>query len=1095
MVTLRGRLMDEALAGRLEREEIVASRLYRFARAVGTAYLDGDVRKGGIIDLPPPCDVLPATAAAADAKIAAQDPSLKALVNAIKTDGQTALRRDAAALCRDMSLLQWWALFGDFEIGLQRRLGEDSAEQPKKGFFSKPRVESTNARHFREGRVELTRGAGDPDPNTLHPIAWYVKCVSVPVWSPYIDGRAVGEVLALHGTGGWKTWLDVLFEFYDAVTSATAARFVSSLSLGTPNGKQPLAAADFAKCVSESARVFGLPSDGGRQSVPEISFSPCGAWPTEEPSVCLRHATHSVSRRVLPIFMHARPLAYVRSLIEQPSLPPRISELMRQADNSWPEHDALGSWLTHEIREPTRQVANALAAIGGFLGRSMGASADRSTGFSEGTFVLHLQRVLKRCGVAVVKSETASRRLANRFPQSGRWALSINAGSITIPFGETMTVTCPALLCDAIDRYDQFVWSCATLADLSCKPAWTEAKEAFRVAGAWGEQWEHVKSQLLDLPQEPPVSQLLDSFLAVRAICLRLEQSLRKLQALDKPSSLAHETLHATTRLRGVVAALLHLAGESVNDACGDFYPPRVVDGDLAGDVDIGKWLDDPWWYGGGRARRRCDVNVRDSRTDATHVEEDLAAIGRIFTLFLPFATPADEKLIVRTNALIWSGDQAPPGYAQIIHECVRRPVQHAIRNRGEIDFAAALDQLRNRFAADGDAESFHEMVERAIHGDSSASACLSILRSDSRSHLECFPDVRECNGQWTVSPPSPTDSELAFRFSEKPRGEQIQIRFATSRDKAKRVISRGPADGTGLQALARRIREWCKDLPESLQLHARNIEVRSDRHSLFSEPLTKGIEGAATILQWIAQPGRGGSTVTLSAAQRDEGFQRLKAWLTAAGAKVEPETWASDLGSDSIPAEAQESPAEFHAHIPEGRIVVKGFGILDHAAGTSFGDFQGCRSAGPPPQRYQKLLSLGESPGGERLVTWLRRTPDKKLQGKEPYRSDVYELYSILSQTLYRRETGSVPEWDLPSAVCDAARNLVEQWYESEFDCEAFPKEKDKVEVYTDIEKSAIKNLEPGEIEGGLVRVVVRGFRSKTGKILAARVYKEPES
>jgi len=1080
--------MDDALAVRLERERAVAHRLYRFVRAVRTACLDVDVRKETIIDLPPPCVVLPATIAVSDAKLAAQDPSLKALVSAIKTDGQVAAPRDAAALGRDMSLLQWWALFGDFEVGLQRRLGEASTEQPKKGLWSKPRVESTNASHLREGRVELTRGTGDPDPNTLHPIAWYVKYARV------VDGRAVAEALAIHGTGGWKTWPDALLEFYDAVTHAAAKRFVATLVLPASKDAPPLNASEFAKKLSDSARDLGLRPEVAGDSAGEIVISPCGAWPTEEPSVCLRHATHNGGRHVLPIFMHARPITYFRSLVEQPSWPPRISELMGQADNSWPEHDALGSWLAHEIREPTRQIADALAAIGGILGRSLAASTDRTAGFPDGKFVLNLQRVLKRCGVVVVESGTASRRLANRFPQDGRWALSINAGTIKVSLGEAKKATCPAPLCDAIDRYDQFVWACATLADISGKADWIEAKEAVLGAGAWGEQWEQVKGQLLDLPQEPTVSQLVDSFHAVRTICLRLERSLRKLRASDKPSSLAHETLHATSQLRDVVAALLRLAGDNVDDACGDFYPPRIVDGDLAGDVDIGKWLDDPWWYGGGVARHKCDVKVRGSRTDAVHVEEEIAAIGRTFTLSLPFATPADEELIARTSALIWTGDQVPPGYAQIIHECLRTPFERAIRSRSKIDFSGAFDQLTNRFAANGDADRFHEMVDRAIRGEGSASACLSILRSDSRSAIKCFPDVSECDGKWTLQAPRPTDTELSFRFSEKPRNETIQITFATSRDKAKRSISRGPENGTGLQPLARRISEWCKDLPESLRINANNILRRSDRHELFGEQLTKGIESAAAILQLIAQSGAEGSAVALSAAQRDEGFQRLKAWLTAAGGKVEPETWSSDLGAESIPTEAQESPAEFHAHVPDGRIVVKGFRILGDPAGATFGDFQGCRSAGPPPQHYQKLMSLGERPGGERLVAWLRRTPGKKLQGHETYRSDVYELYSILSQTRYRRQKGTVPEWDLPSDVCDSARNLVEQWYVGVFDCQAFP-EKETVEIYKDIDKSEIKNLEPGEIEGGLVRVVARGFRYKTGKILEARVYKEPES
>ena len=614
-------------------------------------------------------------------------------------------------------------------------------------------------------------------------------------------------------------------------------------------------------------------------------------------------------------------------------------------------------------------------------------------------------------------------------------------------------------------------------------------------AGAWGAQWEHVKGQLLDLPREPTVSQTADSFHAVRAICLRLEQSLRNLRSPDKPFTLAHEMLLATGRLREVVAALLRLAAANVDDAGGDFYPPRIVDGELVGDVDLGKWLDDPWWYGGGGGQRKCDSKVRGSRTDGVYVEEDPAAIGKIFTLSLPFATPADEALIACPGALIWSGDQAPPGYAQILHDCLSRPVQHAIRKRGKIDFSIALDQLRNRFAADGDADRFHEMVERAIRGDSSASACLSILRSDSRSDIKCFPEISKCDGKWTLQEPRPTDTELAFSFSEKPRGETIQIRFATSRETAKRVISRGPDEGTGTQASARRVKEWCQDLPKSIKLHAKDIVVQSDRHELFDEPLAKGIEAAAAILQLIAHPETEGSAVALSAAQRDEGFQRLKAWLTDAGGKVVPETWSSDMGADSIPAEAQATPAEFHAQVQEGRIVVKRFGVLNHIAGTRLGDFQGCRSAGPPPQHYQKLLSLGEAPGCELLVGWLRRTPEKKLQGREPYRADVYELYSILSRGYYARQLGKTPEWDLPAVVFDSARTLVQEWYEGAFDCEAFPKEKDRVEVYTDIDKSEIKNLEPGEIEGGLVRVVIRGFRSQTGKVIPARVYKEPQS
>jgi hypothetical protein len=1088
--------MDDALQVCLERERAVAARLYRFAKAVRAAYLEEASQQVTVFDLPSPSDGDSLKNAEADAKIALQDPSLKALVDAIRADGQTTVPLPGAARRQDMWLLQWWALLGDFEIALQRRLGAGSSSQQQRRFFPKPRNVSTNARYFREGRVELTRGTGDPGPNALHPIAWYVQCVSAPVWTPYIDGRAVGEVLVLYGTGGWQKWHDVLFEFYDAVTHAASRRFVTSMGLRAFDGTHALPVADFAKSISESARVFGLPSQSPRAPAAEIVLSSSLDWPSEEVSLCLRPALQSDNRCIRPIVMTARPVAYVRSAGKRKDWGARTQELIRQADSSWPEHEAIGRWLAHEMRNPTRLVADALAAIGGVLTRSLGDPSDRTGAFTEEAFLLRLQGCLNRGGVAVIESETASRRLAIRSRLHGRWNLSIDGGSITIPLGQTQKVTCPLAMSDAIERFDQVAWSCAMLAAISNVPAWIEARDVLLSADGWAEKWECVKGQLLDLSQEPSDSQLIDSFHALRAICLRLDNALTRNGASVKPSSITSEIhRHARIRLRELVATILGLTGGQPHATRGGLYPPRITGGELAGDVDVGKWLDDPWWYGGESVRHPSHVSLRPSQQGVMHVEENVAAIGMAFIISIPFASSADEALSACPGALIWTRDPPPPRYLRMIHECLRTPVQHALRQQSTIDFSLGLESLSKRFAADDGANHFHEMIQLATNGDETASACLSALRSDSRFGLPCFPEVIESDGKWTIRAPRPSDAELAFRFSDTPRNETIQIRFAISRDKAKRLVSRGPQDASGLQALAGRIMEWCKDLPDSLQLHAKKVMKRSDRHEMFGEPLAKGIEEAAAILQLIARSGERNAAVKLAVAQRDDGFQKLKAWMNAAGVQVEPDTWSSDLGSDSVPSEATESPAEFNAVVPEGRVVVKEFGVLNRNTATRFGAFQGCRSAGPSPPHYDKLLSLGDSPGGERLTNWLRRVPAKKLQGHEPYRSDVYELYSIISQSRYRRELGSPPEWDLPSNVLDNARLLVEQWYEGEFECEAFPKEKEIVEVYSDIEKAEIRNLAPGEIEGGLVRVVVKGFKSKTGKILPARVYKEPVS
>jgi hypothetical protein len=1092
--------MDEALAERLAQERAAAVRLYRFAKAVRTAYLDEDAKTGSPIELPPPCDGLSATRNDADAKIAGQDPSLKALVNAIKADGEASLGGESVATRRDISLLQWWALFGDFEIGLQRRLGdESSAERSKWRPFSGQRKASTSASHFKEGRVELVRGAGDAGPKSLHPIAWYLQSNA----TGKVDGRSVGELLLLHGTGGWSTWLDVLCEFYDAVTHAAARTYATSWipPASSPPGDSAFAkrSAELAKKITDSARDLGINlSESRGQAADEIVFSPCGTWPNEEAVVCLRPALHNGSRRITPISMRARPVAYARMPGEQTSWNSRVSELIRQADDSWPEHESFGKWLAQAMMDPTRQVAEALGATGCFLGRSLVAAADRVSGLSEDKFLLNLRNVLKRGGAAIVDSETSSRRLATRSARDGRWALSIDAGALTIPLGVAAKSTCPSQLLDAIDRYDQCVWASATIAEISRNPVWGEAMEAFLASGAWGEPWERVKGQLLDLPDEPASSQIAEVFHSLRKMSLRLEQALSKHEPSGTGSTSAPDTLLARNLLRDVVGVVLRMPGGNGRDVRCDFWPPRLVDGPSAGDVDIGKWLEDPWWYGGESGQFQCDFKVVASRRDVVRILEDIAGVGRSFTVSLPFATEADETLSACPGALIWSDGGSPPGYARTIHECLRTPVQHAIRNRLKIDFSAALEQLRNRFAT-SDADRFHEMVELATDGDSRASACLSMLQSDKRLGLVCYPEVSECGGKVTLPPPSPADSILKFQFDASPRGETIEVHFATSRDKAIRTVSRGPKDPTGLQTLAFSIREWRRTLSDALQRDLKNITneimAGSDRREMFGEPLTKAIAAAGSLLQVIAQSGNEDAAATFPAAQRDDGFQRVKAWLSAAGAQVEPDAWSCEQGADSMPAEAQESAPEFNAHVPQGRVVVKGFGLFDRTTGTRVSRVQGCRSAGPPPRHYQKLLSLGDAPGGERLVAWLRRLAEKKLQGHEPYRSDVYELYSILSVGRYRRETGAAPEWDLQSDVFASARDLVEEWYEREFDCEAFPKEKDIVEVYSDIEKSEIRNLTPGEIEGGLVRVVVRGFKSRTGKILQARVYKEPLS
>lgn len=1061
------------------RERLAAVRLYRFARAVQEAFLDENYSRVARLQLPPPFSITSDNCSAADKKLALKDPSLQTLVKSISQDRDVSDPSANGGMQRDLSLLHWWSQFGDLEIGLQRILGEVSG-QPQ--WWARTRQPRPSSRLFEKGRLELTRPPGTPGGHAMHPIAWYVHFAATDDWSSCVDSGGVGEALGLYSKGGWQTWHDVLCEFYDAVTRAVCTRFASRTAYLASDRTPSFSGGDLARSIFESARRLAPSGQSTQRPLGEVVLSPYGTWCNEEPRVVLRVAAESCSG-VVPIVMYARARAYVRSLGKR--FGGRYADVIQRAELWWPEDDAFGTWLAQGMRHPTHQVAEALAAVGRFFGQSLAASSNRNKEFSEDRFLRNVQDVLTRCGVGLFATQSASRRLATSREGGGVWAIGIDEDKCTIPFGVATKATCPLPLLDAIDRYDQLAWAYATVADVSGAASWTTAKGVLSSAGGWGEEWERVKGELLDLPPEPAVREVADVLKAVRQVCLRLEEVLRRNEALDGKFNDGPNLGISARHLRDLSGVLLRLPGVNTPDATGCFGPPRIADGVHAGDVDVAKWLDDPWWYGGRSSVGAYAVEILGRRDDAAYVKEDMAAVGQAFTLSLPGATAADQSLIACPGFLIWTNSEPPPSYVKIIHEHLRPTVQHAIRHGGSIDLSAALEQLRTYFAADGGKDRFHEMVSMAaVRKDPVASACLSALRSDERFALTCFPEVSEHDGKWVLRPPSPSDTEVEFCFHEKPGNDTTKIKFATTREKAKRVVSRGPADAMGLQATAERLIQWCEVLPDSPRLKASRIMELSDRHELFGEPLDNGIEIATALLAVVVKASDAGESATLSASQCDDGFQKAQAWLDAAGVCVEPANWRCWQGVDSIPSQAHESPTDFHPHVPEGSIVVKRFRSSDQRSGSEIHPFEGHRSAGPPPAQYLELLALGRAHNAEEFLAWLQRVPGLLLKDKDDYKINIHLLYSHVSRGYHDRVMGRAPEWDLPKEFFQAAASLFEKWYEEAFECEAFPKD-EYLEAYEGgVSKDEMRSVKFGEaIHPGLVQVVVKGFRTRRTK------------
>lgn len=1090
--------MDDTLAKCLVREKAIAVRLYWYARAVQAVHLEDEFRADTATDPPPPCGVA-AGPLPGELDKAAQDPSLNALVDLLTKLPQGNMQMGPVGGSKDIALLYWWATFGDFEIRLKRRLPDESLERPQRRLFARARKESTNAKHFENGRRKLTGGLETP----LHPIAWYVKYAADSNGPPRIDSGAVGEAIGLHATGGWRTWQDVLVEFYDAFTRAASLRFASALAMsGAPDGRHD--PGPFAQSPGEMAGDLGLVLEAAEPTGRGIELAPCGSWPVRLGRMPVRQAARVANRRIIPISASARPRAYldVARLVQDKTV--RGSELIKQATDAWPEQEPFGDSLAREMRQPTQRSADAVAAIAGLLTRALQPDADVPRGFTEKDFLRELRTTLQRGGVDIVASESSSRLIPARFGCDGAWAVRIPGLAEPVSIGTVCEASCPGVLFDAIDRCDQYVWSCVTVAAVSGDGEWGDAKTNLQKAGVCGEPWERVKAQLLGLQRQPSAEHIVRAFYPLREIYLSLRRRRAKLkpEAIKRNAELLLRIMSESTHLLlQVMQATLRFVGDDVNDVRGGLYPPRHLEGDRAGDVDVAKWLDEPWWSRGPEAACRVDVRLGSA---GVKVDERFEESGRSLTLSIPFATEADETLCTRSGALLWLAAGQPPDFVKAIHDCLGGAVKKAIESGSAVDFTEALAILKTHFSSRAGSDAFHAMVDLATRrGDDApngllayATACWTALRADPRGDFPCFPEVEQTDGVWRLKPPSRWDKELSWSFSPEPPGTLLQVRYAGIARDACRVLSRGPIEQAGLQGLAAAVDHWCASLPESprLQLgqYAEEVVRCSDLHQTFGESLDSGIQAATELLGVIARADAGTATISLSETNADDGFAALKAWLDAADIIVEPEGWSAGTGASVTPEGGEKLPAEFNDLIPEGNVLVRTFGVVSRDAGTRFSVFGGGRSAGPQPANYRELLTIADAPGGERFLEWLRQMPEKRLKGADAFRSHLYDLYYKISMAHYARLKGTEPEWELTTDVLARAKQGLEEMYETTFECTAFPKEQDVVKVYHDVQPDEVSLQGAGQLEADEVRVAVRGFRSKGKVVSKARVFKE---
>jgi hypothetical protein len=993
-----------------------------------------------------------------------------------------------------MHLLGWWAIYGDFEAWLSGLI--DRTPIPKRRrIFPIGRSEDGSE------RVPLAklRNAALGDRQD-HPLAWYCWCKDR--WSDSLNARGVRHELLLHGLGWYRTADDIRMEFFDAVTRALiVGRLVASAFREGGQGMESTAPeSDFL----EAMHRFGVQlteTDDRRDDA--VVLRPAVAWDpiknSKQLRTCVRRATVSAGNRITPsISVHVRPRLVLDTIAQTQKCSASLRDLAKQASECWPYRVDVGKWLSGVIDFPTVQVCEVLRTLSGLIVLCAEARASSSNdGLLDSKLVDELLS-LDSIGVAwTQESELGLRmipwRAINRNPLSV--VLHVEGRARPIEVGRSgRAASCGHNLFCVIAAYDSHAWAVATIAEMSDSThgsGFVAITEAVRKSGGWGEEWETLKNELLATPATGAAGVLVTLYPRVRSIALLWRKYASNAASHKAEQPLVDALSRHLDELQGVIVAAI---SKDSQDASAKLSPPRLVDEGRAGEVDLDGWLSKNW-----KAEQGIDSAIYDVRVKASssgfQIVEYLSESPHAYEIYVPEAADRDIVLLSLPGVLYWNKSSSPPGYVEVIHNALADALLRA--NKGSaLCIDQAITTITQKFLS-SECRAFDELVKDAIcNGDVDlnriATIYLAAIKSDDRFAFQCFPGVSQGpSGEWRVDPVQPEDEWLAYDFSDTADARtDISIFFAYGRDRARRVISRGPAprpeseQGRGTQGWAGAILQSLVGHEGQLRASATVIMQASDRHMMFNASLKEACGAAAILLDALAcrTPGDEGA---LDEATADELFASVKGWLTSVGVDVWPEKWTARESSPSdvaIPPDVDLAPgAVFAKYVPRGGLKVERFRLAKSLLVER--SFSGAVSAGWP-LGYDTIdvLIRSSHPTARKwgeLTASFRELASAVLEGTEKE--------NLLLTRLHLHLAGSTAtENGVTEDVWHELTRAFEVMLKEGFGCDMFPSE-EVITLGQRYRSDDFENDSDGDerlLSGQVVRITKRGLR-RAGKVI----------
>jgi hypothetical protein len=358
-----------------------------------------------------------------------------------------------------------------------------------------------------------------------------------------------------------------------------------------------------------------------------------------------------------------------------------------------------------------------------------------------------------------------------------------------------------------------------------------------------------------------------------------------------------------------------------------------------------------------------------------------------------------------------------------------------------------------------------------AVAGQPRAVATLRLLHGDSRFGFACHPAIDVCEHKVSLRPVTVGDT-LVWRDDQAvPVDREIEVVYAFSQARGRRVVSRGqPAPASPETSAAKFAAFFLPGSSAKAAVEAlRNaIDCRRMFGAAAADPLSALVTAANAL-----------ASTAPSEAWVAAAFSELSNCCKACGGRIVPADWDAVTG---VPAEGLDiKRAGFHGTVPKGRAVVERFGV-NAVNGTVVALPEVYKSAGPEPTGYREVTEKVNALADKtETVAKFRQNvhgvPERVEKGHSP-NTFIRDLFTCA--------------WDAKLSATDrssidAAVQVVHEFLERSYGMVLFmPK------TIGDFPKNWLETRDGGQPRGPRVELVRPGVRTRDNNLVCPAIVDE---